>query len=228
MTDPIRTILGLFAKSPFKPLNEHAEKVRLTVWKMNDAVQAYADGNTPGVEALYPEISELEHDADKVKHYIRENLPSSLLMPVDRTDILSYLKKQDEVANSAELVGQLLTVKALKLPQDTKEVVLKLNKEVLKTVEEHVAAAGKITAMLDTAFSAEKINEIQELIDKVDTQKHKADMTRLKAMKVIYAHEKDLGPLGINHLLMIVTEMGMVAEYAESSSDRLRIMAARR
>lgn len=100
--DPLRSILGLIAKSPFKPLSEHAEKVRLTVWKMSDAVNAYVDGDSAKVEALYREISELEHDADNVKHEIRQHLPSSRIMPVDRADMLSYLKQQDDVANSAE------------------------------------------------------------------------------------------------------------------------------
>ncbi len=201
MTDPLRSILDLFAKSPFKPLNEHAEKVKLTVLKMDEAVHAYVEGDGARVEALYHQISELEHEADNVKHTIREHLPSTLMMPVDRTDILTFLKQQDDVANSAEVVT---------------------------TVEEHVDAAGKITALLDSAFSSKRVKEVQEIIDRVDTQKHNVDVIKLDAMKTIYAHEKDLGSIGVYHLIELVKEMVWVAGHAENSSDRLRLIAAKR
>lgn len=106
MTDPLGSMLDLFAKSPFKPLNEHAEKVKETVLRMDDAVQAYVDGDKAKVDALYQQISGLEHEADIVKHAIRRHLPSSLIMPVDRTDILKFLKQQDDMANSAEIVAK--------------------------------------------------------------------------------------------------------------------------
>ena len=156
MTDPLRSIMDLFAKSPFKPLNEHAEKVKVTVLKMDEAVKAYCDGDTKRVDELYPVISSLEHDADDAKHTIREHLPSSLIMPVDRTDILSYLKQQDDVANSAEFVAQMLSMKPVQMPAEVKEIILKMDAEVVTTVEEHVSASNKVITLLDSAFSSKK------------------------------------------------------------------------
>jgi len=228
MIDPLKSLLGLIAKSPFKPLSEHAEKVRLTVWKMSDAIIAYADGDAAKVEALYHEISQLEHDADNVKHEIRQNLPSSNIMPVDRADTLSYLKQQDDVANSAENVAEILTIKMVKMPQPVKDALLKLNSEVLKTVEEHVSASNNIITFLDTTFSPEKDQIAQGLINKVDAQKHKVDLTKLDAMKSIYARESEIGATGVYQLLSLVKELGWVAEHAESSSNRLRLMIARK
>jgi predicted phosphate transport protein (TIGR00153 family) len=228
MIDPLKSLLGLIGKSPFKPLSEHAEKVRLTVWKMSDAMNAYGEGDAAKVDTLYHEISELEHQADNVKHEIRQNLPSSNIMPVDRADTLSYLKQQDDVANSAQNVAEILTIKMVKMPPPVKEAILKLNNEVLKTVEEHVSASNNIITVLDTAFSTEKVRDAQDLINKVDAQKHKVDVTKLEAMKSIYASENELGPTGVYQLLTLVKELGWVAEHAESSTNRLRLMIARK
>jgi len=228
MADPIRTILSLLGRSPFKPLDEHAEKVRLTVLRMDEAVHAYVEGDKQKVEALYRQISGLEHDADKVKHAIREHLPSSMLVPVDREDLLSYLKQQDDVANSAETVAQLLEIKMVPMPPAVRDVILRMDGEVLVTVEEHVAAANRIIKILDTSFSSKQVVEVQGLIDRVDSQKHKVDVTRLKAMETVYDHEKELGPVGVYHLIGIIRELGWVAEHAESASNRLRLMIARR
>jgi len=228
MSDPLGSMLDLFAKSPFKPLNEHAEKVKQTVLKMDEAVHAYVEGDKVKVDALYREISEMEHEADNVKHAIREHLPSSLMMPVDRTDVLTFLKQQDDVANSAEMVAQLLDMRIVPMPPAVKDIILKLEREVLVTVEEHVDAAGKITILLDSAFAGRHVKEVQAVIDRVDSQKHNVDVIKLEAMKAVYGHEKELGPVGVFHLIELVQEMGWVAGHAESASDRLRLIVARR
>ncbi len=228
MADPIRTILNLFARSPFKPLDEHAEKVKLTVLKMDEAVHAYVEGDRAKVEESYRQVSELEHEADKVKHAIREHMPASVLMPVDRADMLSYLKQQDDVANSAELVAQLLEIKMVAMPPAVKGVLLKMDREALITVEEHVVAANKIIGMLDSSSVSKHMAEARGLIDRVDRQKHNVDVTRLQAMQTIYAHEKELGPVGVYHLVAVIRNLGWVAEHAESASNRLRLMIAKR
>ena len=59
MTDPLRSIMNLFAKSPFKPLTEHAEKVKLTVAKMDEAVKAYVEGAEPAkIKTMYLDMSD--------------------------------------------------------------------------------------------------------------------------------------------------------------------------
>lgn len=228
MMDPLKSMLGLIAKSPFKPLSEHAEKVRLTVWKMSDALNAYVEGDMARVDALYREITEMEHEADIAKQEIRQNLPSSNIMPVDRADTLSYLKQQDDVANSAENVAEILTIKMVPMPRPVRDSILRLKSAVLKTVEEHVSASSDIITILDTAFSPDKVRHAQELIDRVDAQKHAMDVARLEAMKSIYAHEAEIGPTGVYQLMSLVKELGWVAEHAESSTNRLRLMIARR
>lgn len=229
MTDTLRSIMNLFAKSPFKPLSEHANKVKMTVAKMDEAVKVYIAGDNPSrVKELYLEISALEHEADKVKDTIRMQLPSTLLMPIDRTDILTFLKQEDDVANSAEMVAELLTMRAIQIPPPVKEQIEKLEREVVVTVDEHVEAVNKIIDLLDSSFSSKRVREIQEIIGKVDAQKHNVDIIRRKAMKTIYENEKDLGTTNVFLLIQLVEEMSWVAGHAENSSDRLRLITARR
>jgi hypothetical protein len=228
MTDPRRFILDLFARSPFKPLTEHALKVQLTVLKMDEAVKAFVNGDQEKVNGLYDTISALEHEADTVKNNIRMELPSTLLLPVDRTDILNFLKQQDDVANSAEMVAQMLTMRAVNMTPPVKDIILKLENAVITTVDEHVEAVVKIVDLLDSSFSSKRVKEIQEIISKVDSQKHQVDVIRQDAMKVIFDNEKDLGPVGVYCLIELVKEMSWIAGHAENSSDRLRIITARR
>jgi len=229
MTDALRSIMNLFAKSPFKPLTEHAEKVRLTVAKMDEAVKAYVEGADPAkIKAMYLEISKLEHEADTVKNTIRMEMPSTILMPVDRTDILSFLKQEDDVANSAEMVAEMLTTRPIKLPPPVKEQILRLENAVVTKVNEHVQAVNKIVDLLDSSFSSKRVKEVQEIIGKVDSEKHNVDIIRRKAMKTVYENEAELGCVNILILIELIEELSWVAGHAENSSDRLRMITAKR
>ncbi|MCD1294484.1 TIGR00153 family protein [Methanocella sp. CWC-04] len=228
MTDTLKSIMDLFARSPFRPLNEHAEKVRLTAMKMDEAVKAYLDGDEAKVDTLFKEISTLEHAADHVKHTIRENMPSTLLMPVDRADIINFLKQQDDIANSAEIVSQMLWIKKVNITPAVKEAVLNLESEVMITVNAHVDAVGKIVNLLDSSFSSKRVKEIQSIINEVDTHKHNVDVARVKTIKTIYENEEALGTIGVYHLVELVEELAWVAGHAENASDRIRIIVARR
>lgn len=221
--------MNLFAKSPFKPLTEHALKVKVTVEKMDEAVKAYIEGAEPAkIKEYYLQISKLEHEADTVKDTIRMQLPSTLLMPVDRTDILTFLKQEDDVANSAEMVAEILTIRPIKLPPLVKEQIVKLEGAVIVTVNEHLQAVEKIVDLLDSSFSSKRVREVQEIIGKVDSAKHDVDIIRRKAMKTVYEHEAELGAVNIMILIELIEELSWVAGHAENSSDRLRMITAKR
>src|SRR5690606_23053950 len=86
--DPVRSILGLFAKSPFGPLAEHTQRVHDTVVLLRPLMEAFIEGDWARTQEIYERISRLEHDADVIKNDIRDHLPKSLFLPVDRGDVL--------------------------------------------------------------------------------------------------------------------------------------------
>ena len=76
----IRSVDKLYAKSPFKLVYEHAVKGNETVHKLEELVRAFCDGDMKRVNEIADEISNLEHEADKIKQSIRNRLPSSVLL----------------------------------------------------------------------------------------------------------------------------------------------------
>ena len=107
----MRNILRIFGRSPFVPLQIHMEKVSTCVAKIPLVLDAYRRRDSAAVLELAAEISRLEHEADEIKHDIRDNLPRSFFLPVARADLLRILNIQDSIANRAENVGVILTFK---------------------------------------------------------------------------------------------------------------------
>ena len=104
---------NLFAKSPFAPLQSHMEKVTACVNKLEDLFKAYYDKDREKVEEISQELSQLEHAADLTKNEIRNHLPKGLFLAVNRGDLLEILSLQDTLADKAEDIGVLMTLKKL-------------------------------------------------------------------------------------------------------------------
>ena len=99
---PVNTVLGLFAKSPIKPLQQHIAKVNECCRQLVPFFEQVARQDWERVEETRILIANLEKEADIIKRQIRLNTPQGLFMPVNRTDLLGVVTQQDKIANRAK------------------------------------------------------------------------------------------------------------------------------
>lgn len=109
------TILNLFGRSPFAPLKSHMEHVSRCVLMLRKLFEAVETMDPKKIEAIAAEVSEQEHLADLMKNDIRNHLPKSLFLPIDRGNLLKMLSIQDSIADKAEDIAVLTTLRPLKL-----------------------------------------------------------------------------------------------------------------
>ena len=109
------SILNLFGRSPFALLQTHMEKVSSCVHLLIDLFAALKQGDQRLIEKIANEIAELEHSADLVKNDIRNHLPKSLFLAMDRSSLLDILSIQDSIADKAEDIAVLASLKPLVL-----------------------------------------------------------------------------------------------------------------
>ncbi len=103
LTDKVhmRTFLNLFGRSPFTPLQSHMQNVADCVHQLMDLFEALENKNFERVEKIANAISEHEHIADITKNDIRNHLPKSLFVPIDRSQLLEILGILDGIADRA-------------------------------------------------------------------------------------------------------------------------------
>ncbi|MED5504446.1 MAG: TIGR00153 family protein, partial [Pseudomonadota bacterium] len=105
---PVNTIMGLFAKSPIKPLQRHVVCVNECCSHLVKFFEVSSKGDWEKAAEIRAQISHLEKEADVLKREIRLKLPRGLFMPVDRTDMLELLTQQDKLANlSKDIAGRV-------------------------------------------------------------------------------------------------------------------------
>ncbi|MDY6964949.1 MAG: TIGR00153 family protein [Halobacteriota archaeon] len=224
----IRSVDKLYAKSPFKLVYEHAVKGNETVHKLEELVRAFCDGDMKRVNEIADEISNLEHEADKIKQSIRNRLPSSVLLPVSRQDLLTFLKPQDSIPDSARDVAKSMTLRGgYDLSSDIKEDLMEMTKKTIKAVDEYEKIVDEIEPILATSFRERDVENALDLILPVEILEHEIDIMGLSLGRKIFASEEKVGAVGVYHLNEVVKNLGEVSDAAARAGDTLRTMISK-
>src|SRR5690606_22815474 len=129
----MRNIFAVFGRSPFGPLAQHTERVHETVQLLRPLFEAFLAQDWARTDQVYQQISKLEHKADVLKNEIRDHLPKSMFLPVDRGDILLYLKEQDGIADRAEHVAVLRNRRHTPAPAGMQDDILEFVDLIIAT-----------------------------------------------------------------------------------------------
>ena len=202
-------------------------KVKECTDMLKPLIEAFILGDRTLIEERVERISKLEHEADIIKNEIREHLPHHVFMPVDRSDILRFLREEDSIADSVEDVARLIEMRKTYVPQDLKEELMELVNKVGETVKALENVTSEIKVLSQSSFSRSEEEKISSLIKDVDKKEFEADLLQQKAAKKLFSLEDKMDPTSVLLLMRIMGEVGSVADHAQNTGDRLRCIIAR-
>jgi len=217
-------ISKLFGKSPFEPLYQHMMKVKECVDLVRPLMDAFLNGEEKKLKEMAAKIFKAEHDADMVKKDIRNNLPKSIFLPVARGDLLSFLKEQDNIADSAEDLAVLLTMRKTAVPEELKSELKDFVEKVIETYEVAMTVSSEIKVLAETSFGGVEARKVMELIENLKLKEWEADKAQMEAAKKMFSIEKKLDPVSVMMWMHIFNELGTLANHAENAGDRMRMM----
>jgi predicted phosphate transport protein (TIGR00153 family) len=220
--------MGLFGKSPFGQLAQHAEGVRATVELVQPLMEAFLAGDREQTMTLYERISKLEHKADTIKNDIRDHLPKSLMMPVDRGDVLTFLKEQDRIADKAEDLGVLLTMRDTKAPDALRGPVMALVEASNNAAQAWFGATRELVALENASFAGPEVDRMMKKIKEISDLEWEADKRQAEASRIMFEHEDEIGAVSVMLWMHIFRVLGAIADHAENTADLLRVMLAKR
>lgn len=223
----MRTIEKLFGKSPFGPLVEHTRRVHATVELIRPFLEAYLEEDWSRCEELHQEISRREHEADKQKHEIRDHLPKSVFLPVDRSDVLAYLKQQDAIADSAEDLSVLLTLRNISTPAELGRMILDFADQVIRTSELLLEAGLELADLFEASFAGPEVDRVLKMVADVNKQEWQADKREREVTRELLAHEDGMDAIDLLLWMRALDTLGRAANHAENTGDLLRMMLAR-
>jgi len=218
-----RSVGEVFGYSPFRSLAQHARMCCWAVGLLEQQFEALRKGKYDEVEKLRDEIDDLEHHADQIKEEIRGRVTKSLMLPVDRHDLLEFLKVQDEIINNCEHVGHMVTFRKVQAPEDIWDEFSVLLSKLMEILNYYEDMVENITQLIETSFSKKAVNKALEHVPIIEQLEHECDLIQIGLHTRLFNLE-NAKPLDIHLMVTWVVHLGYVANAAARASDRFRIM----
>jgi predicted phosphate transport protein (TIGR00153 family) len=189
-------------------------------------VEMLIAGDTAGLERMSREVSTLEGKADDAKNKLRAKMPVRLLLPVDRRDLLRLMSEIDAMADCAEDIGVLLTLRRYEVPAELKPLLREFVERVMATV----TAASDLIGMMDDLMGAGFAGAIADAAlvkaDNIGRLEHEADKLQDRCAKALFRAEGELPPVGIFMWTKLLNKIGDIANHAENVGDQFRLFVA--
>jgi predicted phosphate transport protein (TIGR00153 family) len=216
-------LFDLFKRSPFGPLIEHMAKVSQCIALLEplfDAILSNADEDK--IKVVFKQIIEAEHQADIIKNEIRRSLPGRIFLPVNREDLLAYLKMQDNIADAIEDVAVLLTLKKLTIHESLHERTRQFLEKVLAVCHLCEEAVREFEDLVESAFGEAKRQKLNDIVGRMEHAEWEADKSQTKAARRLFELENEISAVDIFLIFRIFGELGDVANHANKTGDLLR------
>lgn len=224
----MKALASLFGKSPFFPLQEHMERVADCVLKLKEIFSALKDKDWDKIEALAKEISKLEHLADLTKNDIRNQLPKSLFLPIERETLLNMLSIQDTIADTAEDIAILLTLKKIQIHETLfKEFEAFLNKNIQCFEKAHEVIL-ELHQLVQSSFGGIEAESVRAMAEDVAYQEHQVDLAQRKLLKNLFNMEDKLSYASFHMLMRILESISKISDLSEKLSNCIRTTIERR
>lgn len=218
---------SIFARSPFRPIHQHMEFVVESVKPLRsffDAVNAKDDAK---IKEYRDQVFRAEEKADAIKLEIRNHLPHSLFMPVDRRDFLMILEFTDSIANKSQDIVSILELRRMVLPEA-------LHQEAINFIELNqkiVATGGQLFKefenLVESGFGRHMGETMMGLIEEIDKLEDEADRQGVKLARHLFSVEDQMNPVDVVFWYQVFQDVGHLADNTEKVANRMRLIIAK-
>ena len=170
-------------------------------------------------------MSHLEHEADVVKNKARDLVPQRL-GSVDRRDYLDVLSSLDAIADCAEDVGILFTLREMEPHDELMSPLRTLVRRVMATVHKACEMMAQMDALFEANFGGDAARDTLLLVEELGRLEHEADIVQDDLARRLFAMEDDIKPGSLFIWNKILNKLGDMANHAARTGNRLRLFLA--
>lgn len=221
----MRTIARLFGKSPFAPLNVHLGKVHSCVLKLQEMLLALQNNSNPDYAAFVKEISKLEYEADLTKNDLRNHLPKSLFLPIDRYDLLQILHIQDSIADSCEHIAITLTLSStITIPEGLRDDFKAYVDKTLETFDKAHLVILEFDNLIASTFGGTEAEKVRAMSEQVALLEHQTFKIKNTLLRKLFGMAEQMPYHTFYLWLKLFEEIARVSKLSEHLCGRVRMV----
>lgn len=217
----------LFGRNPFRSLQQHMRVVVQCVDEVPRLFEALAAKDRARVEQVKDRIFDLEEQADQIKHQLREHLPRSLFLPVNRSDLLEVLDMQDSIADVAQDIAGLLVERSMEIPDPMVDPLQALVERCVGVCHDAARIIEQLDELLEMGFRGREVAHVEDMIAQLNKAEDATDAMGLELARLLFRHEDEMPPVSVMFWHRLIEWIGDLADYAEKVGNRLRLLIAR-
>ena len=219
--------VSLFGKSPFKPMQQHIDVAAKAARAVVKLLESRSDGDEDRFAEAADKIVKNEHKADTIKNEIRTHLPKSLMMPVDRRDLLEILDLQDSIADTSQDIVGLLTMRRMDVPEGMKVPLVTLANRCADACDHAAAIINTLDELVETGFRGPQVDLVMEMSDELNKIESDTDRIAKDLCGTLFAMENDMPPVSVIMWFKIIEKIAGLADCAEKIGNRVGLLLAR-
>lgn len=217
------TILNLFGRSPFALLQSHMNRVSEAVHLLPALFKAIYEKNYSESERIADLIAEHEHQADLTKNEIRNHLPKTLFLAVDRAGLLEILSIQDNLADHAEDIGVLANLKPLERIEGFSPLFDLFLQKNIEAFDNAHAIIKELNELIETSFGGIEAEKVRLMVEKVAYIEHEADLNQKNLLKAFFKCEDEMSYSTFDIWQKIFEKTASLSNLSEKLGYRIRM-----
>jgi len=219
---------NLFGRSPFKALQQHMRAVIECVDVVPELFDALCKDDRERLVAAQELIFTYEDNADKIKNELREHLPTSMFLPVDRRDLLEVLDMQDSIADTAQDIAGLLVERPMELIDEMHQPLGDLVELCVAACHQAHRVVEELDELVEMGFGGKERRTVLEMIAELGRIEDRTDDLEIELTRLLFRNEDSMRPVTVIFWYQLIEWIGDLADYAEKAGNRLRLILAAR
>lgn len=180
-----------------------------------------------GICEVATTIDQIESEADALKTDYRAHMPSTLLMPVSRRDLLMLIAEQDKIADKANAIGRILTYRKMEIPGACLSLLEQLIEHALESYAQAANVIEQMDELMAGGFAGKESRRVRELIVKLQETEESADDLLMRINHALFAIEDQLNPVDVMFWYKLIDYIGDISDRSENVGDRVLLLIAR-
>ena len=176
------------------------------------------------LEKLVKELCKLEHEADLTKNDIRNHLPKSLFLPIDRGQFLDILSIQDHIADKAEDIGELLLLYPTKELGDLCDDLDNLFKKNMEAFWDARNVIKELHELLESSFGGIEAEKVKTIVEKTSRLEYEADKMKHALLKEFFSSAEQVNTPVFYLYTRLVEEINHISHISEKLANRIRMI----
>ncbi|HJN37722.1 MAG TPA: TIGR00153 family protein [Gammaproteobacteria bacterium] len=225
--DSISSLWGVLEGSPFYLLRKHMKASVSCCSSLDLFMQAAFEGDWELAKKHQLEVIRMELVADRLKNKLKLHMHKGLLLPVSRSDLLSILTAQDNIANTVKDIVGIIYGRRMSFPMEIRNHLTSFYKTSILACNQAHEIVDEISDLFQSGFSAKMIQSTEDMISKLDEIEEKTDLIQIEVRKVLFEHESNMPPVDVVFLYQVIQDIGHLADWAQRVGAKLLLLLAR-